>query len=107
MQTACWLFWRFYYFVADVLSALRIVYPDRSFGNYMRRAMRTVSPWRTWRPCVWRNEDLSQWEIWLEDEPSYGSHETVNLLIRRSPMDNRVVGLVLHDGFAINRKISQ
>lgn len=89
MKYLRWLLWTLWY-----LPQPR----PRRLNPWLPRSLRCRKPWAKFRPSVWRNDGGREWEICLDDEPSYtipAAKILVDLQIGRE--SGKIVGLDISD----------
>jgi len=83
-----WLFWTLWYCWQP---------RPREFGAYMNRAIRTLPPWRKFRPYVWHNDDGAFWDICWADDQTYTKRMWLAVDAKVSEASGNIVGLSVND----------
>lgn len=95
MKTIRWLFWSAYYGIFG--------YP-KTLDAYINATMKTWNPWRRFKPSLYHNDDLREWQVWFEDDLPYCCRETMSLEVFRSDRTGRIVGLKVWDELLAPKK---
>lgn len=66
-----------------------------TFDAYMLRGMRTMFPWKRFKPHVWYNEDGRQWEVYLTDESDYTEYRTLSVVCHVGMDTGDIVGFTI------------
>ena len=94
-KTVKWLFFLAWYLFRQ---------KPKDFAGYLKMLERRRSPWWKFRPCVYHNDDDKQWEIWFEDESSYGESRLWNVTVHVGQESGRVTGVLVCDEALVAKK---
>lgn len=83
-----WLFW----------SAVYLFRPaPKSIDSWLKKAVRTRNPIKTFSPFLYHNNDGQNWSIYFDDESSYVERRTIAVDVYVGQETGNIVGLNICD----------